>query len=206
MSVNNLLISNPGPMPSKKNIIPLEADRFYHVYNRGVNSERIFQQDDDYQLFLSIYTHYLTLYVDTYAYCLLHNHFHFLIKVKDDTPMRIRVSEVFRRMFSIYAQNYNEKYNRTGSLFCRPYRRVEVADLYYLKYLIFYIHQNPKKHNLINDFSEYRYSSFQSFYCNKDSKINRKEVLAWFNGDLAEFSEYHQNFQEEKLIRKLMIE
>lgn len=193
-------------MPCKKNIIPLESEKYYHIYNRGVNGERIFRDNEDYNLFISIYSHYLTAFVDTYAYCLLANHFHFLIKVRNNISMNLGVSEVFRRMFLIYALNFNMKYGRSGSLFCRPFKRVEVQDQYYLKYLIFYIHQNPEKHDLVNDFKDYRFSSFQSFYCNMDSKVNRKEVLAWFNGDLAEFSEYHEHFQEEALIKKLMIE
>jgi REP element-mobilizing transposase RayT len=65
------------------NPIPLEHGRIYHVYNRGVNRERIFCSHDNYRYFLNLYVQHVGWLVDTYAYCLLSNHFHFLLRVKE---------------------------------------------------------------------------------------------------------------------------
>lgn len=61
----------------------LEGGCYYHIYNRGINSTNLFRESQNYEFFLRKYALYLTDYVDTYAYCLLKNHFHLLIRVKD---------------------------------------------------------------------------------------------------------------------------
>lgn len=62
----------------------MEAGKFYHVYNRTNNKELLFKEHENYFFFLRKYKQYLSSYIDTYAYCLMPNHFHFLIKVKED--------------------------------------------------------------------------------------------------------------------------
>ncbi|MEM6516828.1 MAG: hypothetical protein AAF688_11645 [Bacteroidota bacterium] len=66
---------------------PLEANQFYHIFNRGNGGQRIFLQEINYEYFLSKYKDYMLAYWDTYAYALLPNHFHLLIKVKPETDL-----------------------------------------------------------------------------------------------------------------------
>ena len=66
----------------KANVEPLLPDKYYHIYNLGINGETIFKKKSDYQLFLDKYAFHVTPYINTFAYCLLDNHFHFLIQVK----------------------------------------------------------------------------------------------------------------------------
>lgn len=97
--------------------LPLQYDTFYHVYNRGNNGEKIFFNEENYRYFLRKFGIYLTPYIEVYAYCLLPNHFHFLIKTKrkdemEEPFMQIQtgrkllldytriLSEIFRRFFS----------------------------------------------------------------------------------------------------------
>jgi len=77
---------------------PFYSNQFYHIYNRGNNGEKIFYTSENYLFFLKRYDHYLSDYADTYAYCLLPNHFHFLIKVID----KVKVVEAFRLFFLSY--------------------------------------------------------------------------------------------------------
>jgi hypothetical protein len=70
-------------MPAKDYYPTLEPNNFYHIYNRGVNGTQLFYKKDNYYYFLEKYAQYLSAYLDTYAYCLLGNHFHLLVKVKD---------------------------------------------------------------------------------------------------------------------------
>jgi len=62
--------------------IPLEPDCYYHIYNRGNNSEVIFYTEENYKYFLKKFDSYMSGYFNVFCYCLLPNHFHFLIKVK----------------------------------------------------------------------------------------------------------------------------
>ncbi len=61
----------------------LEADHFYHIYNRGINSCSVFIDEENYHFFLSRFKKYLSSFIEVYAYCLMPNHFHFLIRVKN---------------------------------------------------------------------------------------------------------------------------
>lgn len=62
--------------------IRLIPGRFFHIYNRGNNREDLFREERNYALFLRLYAFHIAPIADTYAYCLLKNHFHFLVRVK----------------------------------------------------------------------------------------------------------------------------
>ena len=61
---------------------PLVYGRYYHIYNRGNNGEIIFRSEENYRFFLRQYGHYIEAVAATFAYCLLPNHFHFLIYIR----------------------------------------------------------------------------------------------------------------------------
>lgn len=63
--------------------IQLESGKYYHIYNRGNNKERIFFNEHNYEYFMRKFDFYLTEYVDLFAFCLLPNHFHFIVRVKE---------------------------------------------------------------------------------------------------------------------------
>ncbi len=130
--------------------IPLEASTYYHIYNRGINSEDLFKQEQNYSFFLLKYALYLSPVVNTFAYCLLKNHFHLLIRVKSEQELNLFynqnqtgnkllekkglhspdfiVSKQFAKLFSSYSQAINKAVGRTGSLFETPFKRIEVGD------------------------------------------------------------------------------
>lgn len=66
----------------KNHLAQLHADYYYHVYNRTNNKELLFRNDDNRILFLEKYKEYLQDYLHTYAYCLLDNHFHLLVRIR----------------------------------------------------------------------------------------------------------------------------
>jgi REP element-mobilizing transposase RayT len=68
----------------KKHTHPLEPDRIYHIYNRGINGENIFKEERNYRYFLEKYAKCISPIADTYAYCLLKNHFHLAVKIKTE--------------------------------------------------------------------------------------------------------------------------
>ena len=75
---------------------PLNPDQYYHIFNRGNGGQWIFYKDRNYPYFLEKYGDYMLSYWDTYAFCLLPNHFHLMIKVKSEAELL----EVARRDFS----------------------------------------------------------------------------------------------------------
>ena len=119
--------------------IPLEYGKYYHIYNRGNNRENIFLEKRNYHHFLRLYAKHIEPMADTYAYCLLYNHFHFLVGIKDDVIKTPGVFETpgvsvsssakspnqqFGHLFNAYAKAINKAYGRSGSLFQNPFGRV----------------------------------------------------------------------------------
>ncbi|MFM2306210.1 MAG: hypothetical protein RLZZ367_879 [Bacteroidota bacterium] len=181
----------------------LYEDEFYHLYNRGNNGENLFYNHENYIYFLKKYDFYLSDYIDTYAYCLLPNHFHLLIRVKqfDSFPKEdsklayeYRCSEQFRRFFMSYAKAINKQQERTGSLFENAFKRKQVNSEVYMSRLICYIHTNPRKHGITDDFQNYLYSSYNRILDERISKLKKKEVIEWFGGKES-FSKTHSESQ-----------
>lgn len=193
----------------KKNIEALQPSTYYHIYNRGINSGTIFKEARNYTYFLKLYGKYIPIVADTFAYCLLGNHFHFLIQTKSETeilnaksilnPTNIKsasfqISNQFSKLFNSYAQAYNKMYKRTGALFEDPFRRIAVNDERYFTELIYYIHANPKRHGICSDFTQYLHSSYNAFILQKDTQIKRADVLDWF-GNKEQFIKFHQTYK-----------
>ncbi len=173
----------------------LEARGIYHIYNRAVSNELLFRNDANYNFFLKKYEHYLSYYVDTYAWCLMPNHFHFMIQVKQKIATNLSVEEFisrqFKKLFQSYALAFNKQYHRHGSLFQNPFKRSEVKDEKYFSQLLFYIHSNPAHHELVKDFRNYKWTSYQTILSSSPTKLNREIVLNWFNG-IPDYINFHQ--------------
>lgn len=100
----------------------MEAGKVYHVYNRGNNKENIFFDNENYSFFLRQFDKYLSIRLDVLAYCLMPNHFHLLVRIKEAEGMPEQeiskaVTKSFKNFLISYAKAINKKYNRTGVLF-----------------------------------------------------------------------------------------
>ena len=85
--------------------IPLENGNYYHVYNRGNNSEDLFRENTNYLYFLELLKKYLLPVVDIYAYCLMSNHFHLLIRIKDDHDVQTDLNSARRSIGLVWGQS-----------------------------------------------------------------------------------------------------
>lgn len=189
----------------------------YHIYNRGTNGEDLFVTPQDYATFLKRYTRYITPVAETYAYCLLKNHFHFMIRTRMPEEQRIAAasqrkpsrelspSRQFASLFGSYAQGINDRYNRTGSLFEHPFRRIPVESERYLYQLVIYIHRNPQHHGFVEDFRQWPFSSFKAIISDQRTHIERDTVLGWFEGQ-TRFVEAHTRDSDLDDIKPLTIE
>jgi REP element-mobilizing transposase RayT len=156
----------------------LEKDCYYHIYNKGINGTTIFNNDENKIYFLNQLSKYLSDKVSILAYCLMDNHFHFVIRLNEEEKI---VTQGFSNFFNSYAKAYNKKIDRTGSLFEKHFKRIKLNDENYLKQLIVYVHLNPKHHLDLN-FQVYKFSSYQAFISDRETKIEREEVLKLFGG------------------------
>ncbi|TAE38600.1 MAG: hypothetical protein EAY66_03845 [Sphingobacteriales bacterium] len=196
----------------------LHPDKYYHIYNRGINGQNIFLEEKNYAYFLQKYAQYIFPFFDTYAYCLLKNHFHLLVQAKPENDIRLFLngkhkeksiswilSNSFSSLFKSYAQAINKQYGRTGGLFEEPFHRIEVnSDSYFLR-LIYYIHTNPQKHGFVLDFRDYKHSSYHSHLLTKTTKLKKENVLEWFGGKEG-FIEFHSQNQDMGHILNLIVE
>ena len=187
-----------------------ETGCFYHVYNRSVDKKPMFKNTGNYEYFLRKYDQYLSGVVDTYAYCLLGNHFHLLVRIQDlttfeklsnladaapaKTPHDI-VSHQFQKFFQSYAMAFNKQHNRIGTLFQTPFKRALVDSYQYYKQVIYYIHANPQLHGLAADFKDWKWSSYNRFLIDSITKLRKQEVLDWF-GSKDDYVKYHSGKQD----------
>lgn len=201
--------------------IPLIQEQIYHIYNRGNNRESIFLDDRNYDHFLRLYKKYISPIADTFAYCLLPNHFHLLVQIKsaevifqNHCPFRplpdknelIKItrkiaSQGFSNLFNAYTKAFNKAYQRTGSLLEKPFHRKLVADDLYFQQLVLYINFNSKKHGIVNDFRQWRYSSFDGLVIDCATRLDRATVMEYFGGVdtfLARQEEYQPGSMEEE--------
>lgn len=204
---------------------PLHAERFYHVYNRTNNKELLFIDDMDRWAFLQRFDRFLYPFMDIYAYCLMDTHFHLLIKVKNVAQLSENVELIpkalqkkhqkhfleppfddreapkllegqFHQFFTSYPMYFNIRHQRKGNLFTRQFRRIEIDNEAQRLYNVYYIHANPVKHGIRNEFETYPWSSYQLLLSNEPTSIARTETLRWFGGK-DEFVKFHRERHRE---------
>lgn len=194
---------------------PLISGYYYHIYNHANGEEQLFREEKNYRYFLKKLREYIVPVADILTYCLMPNHFHFLIKVKDETELQELesfpkaatfpklqtlekleqltsnyISKQFSNLFSSYTQAYNRMYSRKGSLFIKNFKRKKVGDEGYFIRLVNYIHFNPVEHGFVNRPADWKYSSYNAIISNEPTLVKRDEVLEWFDG-LANFMYNH---------------
>jgi putative transposase len=197
-----------------------EFDKIYHIYNKTNNRELLFRSDANYYYFLRQYDHYVSPIVETYAWNLLPNHFHFIIKVKSeaaiiswltelalekrtkteqhfltDQDINTLVEMTFKRFFTSYAMAFNNIFKRNGNLFYRTFSRVEILKDSYFTHAIVYVHANALKHKLVKEFTSYQWTSYHSIVSDKPTKLLRKEIIDWF-GSKELFIKIHKDLSD----------
>ena len=189
----NLSMGNPRT--------PFQPSSFFHVYNHGNGSDNIFRVEDNYHYFLKKYSEYIYPIADTFAYCLLPNHFHFLIRIKaqeelvaffrniypEKDPQCFQniadlLSNRFKNFLIAYAKAFNKMFNRRGSLFLDNINRKSIGHFEYYKRLIHYIHYNPVHHGFTDHPGDWPYSSWHAMLSEKQTRLERALVMQWFGG------------------------
>ena len=159
------------------NRFPLVQQEIYHVYNRGTDKRKIFLDKKDYERFLALL--YLSngtspVHISNYqgstlmdllmldkgdplvdigAYCLMPNHFHFLLRQRAENG----ISKFMQKLTTGYTMYFNTRRERSGTLFQGKFKSRHAGEDRYLKYLLSYIHLNPENYTV------YPYSSYLDY-------------------------------------------
>ncbi len=176
----------------------LYAGGIYHVFNRGNGKNDIFLERADYDAFI----HRVRIILaepdvkcrcqvkplpeksfSMFAYCLMPNHFHLLIK--QETP-EIPLSKFMSKLMTSYSKYFNTKYDRVGHLFQDCYKAIEIVDDGQFISTNSYIHNNPDV-----DAESYPYSNLHSLI-NPDTKLvsincDNEMILAHFTNDSSKY-------------------
>ena len=181
------------------------ADETYHIYNQGNNQETLFYEHADYIEFLNLFRKFIFPKCKVLAYCLMLNHFHFLIHATEDSAKKRRIGNIdscelangFRLLQSTYAQYINKKQNRSGSLFRQRTKAKGLidGDKNYGFITFQYIHQNPLKAGLIKKLEDWQYSSFADYAGLRNGSICDKELAFQLIGiDITNF--YKESYRD----------
>ena len=178
---------------SKGKLIP---GYYYHIYNRAVDGCRLFKEERNYKFFLSKIKKYLISTSDILVYCLMPNHYHILVKIKEE-----KFSESMHKLALSYVVSINKSYQRKGHLFQGSFQRIHIKDLNYLFYLSQYIHLNPAKAKLVNKIGNWKHSSIREYIGEKPIDfINPTIILDLASESIASTREEQQHAYHQSLI------
>jgi putative transposase len=203
----------------------LEIDHFYHIYNRTNGNDLMFIEPENYRYFLSQWKKYFEHYLDTYAYCLMSNHFHFIASVKkvdaafmdavqneqtvaaknfiaNPSNVNTFLEDQFKRFFNSYTAAINKQQKRHGSLFQKRFRRIHIGAMPVLLEKICYVHHNPIHHGIGSTYDCWQYSSYNAYLSTKPTAIARQKGLLLFHtevGSVQAFVAYHEAYRISRL-------
>ena len=149
----------------------LSPETLYHLYNRGNNKQIIFFQERNYDFFKQKALHELSSQVDILAYCLMPNHFHFLISTKAIFDNK-KFSDSLRTLLSSYTRAIQKQEGITGSLFQQNSKFKELTTNEYACACFHYIHQNPLKAGLTKRIEDWPHQSFREYWKNESGICN----------------------------------
>jgi len=185
----------------------LSSTNIYHVMIRGNRKQDIFIEDEDRFRFTKILKKVKQKgEYELFAYCLMSNHVHLLIKEKEEP-----LSQTMKRINVSYVNYFNQKYQQVGHLFQGRYKSEPIESENYLLAVLSYIHNNPLNASIVKNLEEYTWSSYCLYtkkLSHQDFLINGESILSLFSPDKERaidlFIQYHhQNIPEKSNIIEL---
>ncbi len=151
---------------------------YYHVYSRGSEKRVIFLDRADRDRFLLRLKEYKTDHgVSILCYCLMPNHYHFLLRQDTNKP----VSKFIHKLNLSYAMYFNKRYERVGPLFQGRFKAKLIEKDEYLVHLSRYIHLNPLELVGLQSLENYPWSSLHCYIERKnDSPVDTDDILSYF--------------------------
>ena len=194
-------------MPARNTVKHYTEDTYYHIYNSGVENRNIFQDEQDYSVFLGLLKRHLsreehandrgTVYesyagrIELQAFCLMPSHFHLLLYLNND---KSAISELLRRVAGTYTSYFNKKYSRSGPLFQGVFKASKINSDSHLLHASRYIHRSPE------DYYNWEYSSLPYYIkgYKADWVVPDRIYRLYEWGAYESFLNDHQNFDSSK--------
>jgi putative transposase len=185
---------------------------FYHVYNHANGRENLFAETKNYSFFLEKTSVYILPFINLHAFCLLPNHFHLLISIKEIEQIKLlesfrtfqklpndklqpliekKISKSFSNLFSSYTQSFNKVYERRGSLFMPNMKSALIGDEASICKVVHYIHANPVHHGFVKEPGNWKFGSYNGYISQAATKLSKEVILNIF-GSIEYFIKYHQ--------------
>ena len=166
--------------------------QIYHVILRGIDKQMIFCDEEDKKIFLNQLLITQNKYeYENYAYCLMSNHVHLVLKIENEF-----LSKTIQSLEIRYSKYFNEKYERVGHFFENRFKSKVVEDKRYFMDLCRYVHRNPEKAN-IDSTDNYKWSSYHE-YVGNEKIINKKTLLSYYEDGLNQFIDHTLECNEYK--------
>ncbi len=176
-----------------------QEGNFYHIYNRGCNKEKIFFCSENYEyLIRRMKKSHKKYSVNIISFCLMPNHFHFLLQQESDVPL----SEWLRVLFSGYTLAVNKQQNRTGTLFEGKSKKRLINKEEYLQHLLYYIHFNPVKAGLVSSSEKWKFSNYLECIGKRVDYPFDELLINDLFGSKEEYMNFTENYYLDEMIGK----
>jgi putative transposase len=197
----------------------LQPDTSYHIFNHANGFENVFREVENYRYFLEKYQLYIFPIAETYAWCLMPNHFHLVVSIRKRNVIEELISnstsktfskvpnfgkgeisshdiekflsKQFANLFSCYTQSFNKMYNRKGSLFIKNFKREPITDKRHFIKAVVYTHRNPIHHGFRERFDEWEFSSYFDITEEMNGLVEPRKLFKIF-GSKENFIQQHQ--------------
>jgi putative transposase len=157
---------------------------YYHIYNRGAGRHDLFIEEDNYLYVLRRTKKYIgEFHLTIIAYCLMPNHYHFLVRQDGETP----AGELPKRVFGGYSRAVNKRYGWSGTLFEGRFKAKAVTADAHLIHLCRYIHANPAKDGLVDHLEEWPYSNYLEWVGRRSGALVDRQFVRKMFGDPARY-------------------
>ena len=173
-----------------------------HAYNRGVNKEKIFRDEQDYIFYLKRVRKYKEKFqISIICYSFIPNHYHYILEQIGEYP----ITKFMRAVHTSYGQYYNKKYNRVGPLFQDRFKQAILNNNNFL-YISAYVNANAQIHKLVSNAKDYKWCSYSDYLGMRNGTLcDKSRVLDQF-GSIEEYKKFVEENVSEFIIRKELSE
>ena len=161
----------------------VEDEGIYHILNRGNGRQRVFHKDGDYQAFLALLGQMKEQFaIELYAYCLMPNHFHLLVKVQEGSEL----SRGMQWFMTTHVRRYHQHHHSSGHLWQGRYKSFAVQNDDYFLTVTRYVEGNPVRAELVESAVDWVWSSHRE-RCGLEAGSLLESLPISFAGDWTSF-------------------
>ncbi len=159
---------------ARKDLLTWQKGMYYHIYNRGVSKVTIFREETNYLFTIKKIKEYSQANnISIIAYCLMSNHYHFLVRQDGEEP----AGNLPQSVFNSYTKAYNIKYEHSGTLFEGRFHAKAIQTKSHLLHLCRYIHGNPVKDGLVAEPADWPYSNYLDWIGERNGTLVDRDFI-----------------------------